>query len=377
MRFAAHFCVPKPVINEKHCETLLTILSNTYRIQWERSSMNLETIARLSGVSRSTVSRVINHSPSVSPDVRERVLQVLRETNFQPNVAARSLAAGSTHILGLVVPMRVSQMFNDPYFPLLVKGVSAACNARDYTVMLWLDEPQYERRIIRQILHSGLIDGVVVTSLKTNDPLIDAFLDRQFPFVVVGRIAGERPVHFVDVDNIGSACHAVEHLIRLGRRRVMTITGPLTHFPSADRLEGYRRAMEKHSLIVDPSWIAESDFTQEGGLTAMRRLLPLRPDAVFVASDAMAQGAAMAIQEAGLIIPEDIALVGFDDLPFSAHMSPPLTTVRQPIERLGWVAVEILLNILKGAEDIPNQMILPTELIVRQTCGGILNAERE
>lgn len=332
--------------------------------------MNLETIARMSGVSRSTVSRVINQSPNVRAEVRERVLKVLRETNFQPNVAARSLAAGSTHILGLVVPSHVSRLFNDPYFPLLVKGVSAACNAWDYTLMLWLEEPEYERRMIRQILHSGLIDGVVLTSLKPHDPLVDAFLERQFPFVVVGRIDDDRPIHFVDVDNINSACGAVNHLIGLGRRRIATITGPLTHFPSVDRLHGYRKAMETHCLETDPRWVVESDFTQEGGYGAMQSLLDCRLDAVFAHSDAMAQGALRAAQDAGLSVPGDLALVGFDDLPFSAHMNPPLTTVRQPIERMGWMAVEILVGILNGSPDLPTRVILPTELVVRQTCGG-------
>jgi LacI family transcriptional regulator len=333
--------------------------------------MNLETIAQLSGVSRSTVSRVINQSPNVRPEVRERVLQVLRETNFQPNVAARSLAAGSTHILGLVVPMRVSHMFVDPYFPLLVQGVSAACNAKDYTLMLWLDEPDYERRMIRQILHSGLIDGAVVSTLQTHDPMIGALLDRQLPFVAIGRMDETRPVNFVDVDNVGSACQAVEHLICLGRRRIATICGPLTQFSGADRLAGYRRAMDQAGLPWEPDWVVEGDFTQESGYLAMRSLLSCQLDGVFAASDAMAQGAARAIQEAGLSIPDDIALVGFDDMPFSAHMHPPLTTVRQPIDRLGWMAVEILVNILKGnPTEQPNQVILPTELIVRQSCGS-------
>jgi LacI family transcriptional regulator len=332
--------------------------------------MNLETIAQLSGVSRSTVSRVINQSPNVRPEVRERVLQVLRETNFQPNMAARSLAAGSTHILGLVIPMTVSHMFIDPYFPLIVQGVSAACNAMDYTIMLWLDNPDYERRMVRQILHSGLIDGAVVSTLQEHDPLIDAFLERNFPFVAIGRVDENLPVHYVDVDNTGSACQAVNHLLSHGRRRIATITGPVNQYSGADRLEGYRQAMRCFGLEIEPGWEVEGDNTQESGYNAMRCLLPYRVDAVFAASDAMAQGAARAIQEAGLSIPDDIALVGFDDMPFAAHMHPPLTTVRQPIDRLGWMAVELLINVLKGKTTTqPNHVILPTELVVRQSCG--------
>jgi LacI family transcriptional regulator len=333
--------------------------------------MNLETIAQLSGVSRSTVSRVINNSPNVSPEVRERVMRVIRETNFQPNVAARSLAAGSTRILGLVIPMAVNQVFVDPYFPLLVQGVSSACNARDYTVMLWLVEPEYERRIMRQILHSGLIDGVIITSIRTDDPLVDALLDRNFPVVMIGRPVGGRPIPYIDVDNTNSARQAVTHLVQLGRKRIVTIAGPQSMIAGIDRLKGYRLALEQAGLPYQPDDVEFGDFTQEGGYRAMLRLLPQRPDAVFSASDAMAQGAIRAISEAGLRTPEDVSVVGFDDMPFAAHLQPPLTTVRQPIYRLGTAAVDYLIDLLNGSGEGKQLLaMMPTELIIRESCGG-------
>lgn len=333
--------------------------------------MNLETIARLSGVSRSTVSRVINNSPNVSPEARERVLQVIRETNFQPNLAARSLAAGSTRILGLVIPIAVGQVFIDPYFPLLTQGISTACNARDYAMMLWLAEPEYERRTSRQVLHSGLIDGVVISSLQVDDPLVDAMLERNFPFVMVGRPYHEKPVHYVDIDNIEGAYHVVTHLTYLGRRRIATVTGPLTMIAGLDRLQGYRKALEKAHLVYDPGLVEEGGFSMEGGYAAALRLLPHQPDAIFAASDAMAQGTYRAILEAGLRVPEDIAVVGFDDMAFAAHMQPPLTTVRQPIQRLGMTAVDTLIQLLNGpTRTQPHRIILPTELVVRQSCGS-------
>lgn len=333
--------------------------------------MNLETIARISGVSRSTVSRVINNSPNVSPEVRDRVMRVIRETNFQPNVAARSLAAGSTRILGLVIPMSVSQMFVDPYFPLLIQGVSSACNANDYTVMLWLVEPEYERRILRQILHSGLVDGVIVTSLEINDPMVDALIERNFPFVMVGRPRPGKSIYYVDVDNEGSARRAVEHLIQLGRRRIATISGPQSLTAGVDRLNGYRAALQQAGLPLDAALEECGQFTQSEGFAAMQRLLASRPDAVFAASDAMAQGALQAVAAAGLRVPDDIALVGFDDIPLSAHLQPPLTTVRQPIDRMGAVAVELLINRLNAPHsDQPQGIMLPTELVVRASCGA-------
>jgi LacI family transcriptional regulator len=333
--------------------------------------MNLETIAKLSGVSRSTVSRVINNSPSVRPEVRERVLQVLRETNFQPNLAARGLAAGSTHILGLVVPQGVSQIFIDPYFPLLIQGVSSACNARDYTLMLWLEQPEYERRMVRQILHSGMIDGVIITSSHLKDPLVDTLIQRNFPFIVVGRVPDELPANYVDINNVYSARQAVEHMLMLGRRRIFTIAGPQTMYSASDRLDGYRQAMESAGITPSDEWIEEGDYTQDGGYTAMQQLLAHQPDGVFAASDAMALGASRAIQDAGMQVGFDIALVGFDDVPLAAHMNPGLTTIRQPIELLGQTAVELLVRSLNNANSLPPcRKLLSAELIIRQSCGA-------
>ena len=333
--------------------------------------MNLESIARRCGVSRSTVSRVINHSPNVSPEVRERVMKVVRETNFQPNMAARGLAAGASRILGLVIPQPVAQFFVDPYFPLLIQGISAACTSHDYAMMLWLVEPEQERRIARQILHAGLIDGVVMTSQQVDDPLIDAMLERNFPFVMIGRAVNERPVTWVDVDNIEAVCRAVTHLTQMGRRRIATITGSLMLISSRDRLTGYQLALQAAGLPINPELIIESNYQIEGGYVAMQTLLAHQPDAVFCASDAMAQGAMRAITEAGLSIPQDVAVVGFDDMPFAAHLKPPLTTVRQPVQRLGETAVDLLIQRLKQPSDSqPTVKTLTTELIIRSSCGA-------
>jgi LacI family transcriptional regulator len=237
--------------------------------------------------------------------------------------------------------------------------------------MLWLVEPEYERRMLNQILHSGLVDGVIVTSLESDDPLVDALLERNFPFVMIGRPRPGQAIFFVDVDNFSSAQHAVEHLIKAGRRRIATITGPQRMTPGLDRLNGYQRALQQAGLAFDPDLVETGEFTQVDGFAAMQRLLPAHPDAVFAASDAMAQGAMQAIRAADLRIPQDIALVGFDDIPLAAHLQPPLTTVRQPIGRLGAVAVEHLINRLNDPEgDQPRGVLLPTELTIRASCGA-------
>ena len=334
--------------------------------------MNIETIARLSGVSRSTVSRVINRSPNVSAEVRERVMRVIQETNFQPNFAARSLASGSTRVIALVIPVGVGQIFVDPYFPLLIQGITSACSAIDYAVMLWLAEPEYERRTARQLLYSGLIDGVIISSLQMEDALVNAMIERNFPFVMVGRPFSEKAVYYVDVDNVGSSCLAVNHLLSQGRRRIAAVTGVMSMVSGVDRLRGYRMALEQSGVSYCSELVVSGEFTQEGAYHAAQQLLTQHPDAVFAASDVMAQGVYRAVTEAGLTIPADVAVVGYDDLPFAAQMQPPLTTVRQPVQRLGASAVDNLINLLNGSAAIqPGCVLLPTELVVRGSCGAV------
>ena len=335
-------------------------------------TMNLEQIAKLSGVSRSTVSRVINNDPNVSVVTREKVMQVVKRVNYTPNAAARGLAAGRTHVVGLVIPMGVAALFTDPYFPILIQGVSSACNAREYSVMLWLAEPEYERRMIRQIMYSGLVDGVIVSSMLLNDSLVQALSDGDLPFMLVGRHPTDTHASYVDADNIGGAREAVTHLLRLGRARVATITGPQNMIAGTDRLAGYLAALHERGVISDPGLIVEGDFTEAGGNRAMQQLLSRRLDAVFAASDIMAIGALRALREAGLRVPEDVAVVGFDDLPQSARTEPPLTSVRQPIYRLGTTAVDSLLDLFEYPDSSPRRIVLPTELVVRASCGSAL-----
>lgn len=334
--------------------------------------MDLETIAELSKVSRSTVSRVINNHPNVNPATRERVMEVIRKVNFQPNLAARGLAKGFTRILGLVIPMSVPALFNDPYFSVFIQGVSAACNVHDHSVMLWLADPEYERRTIRQILHSGLVDGVIVASNLLEDPVVQALAESNLPYILNGRHPSNDQVSYVDIDNIASAREAVLHLLRLGRQRIGTISGPHDMIAGSDRLAGYSAALRDRGQTIDLELIVESDFTEMGGYQAMQRLILRQPDAVFVASDTMAVGALRALREANLRVPEDVAVIGFDDMPFAARTTPSLSTIRQPIQRSGELATETLIDMIQHPQSTTRRVILPTELVVRASCGGLL-----
>jgi LacI family transcriptional regulator len=337
-------------------------------------ALTLEEIGKLAGVSRSTVSRVINGGSSVREQVRERVWEVVRETGYQPHAAARSLVMRRTQVVGVIIPEALATLFTDPFFPLFLRGVTETCNTRHYLLMLSLfhgqtDQPELYRRVVR----GGHLDGVIVASSRLDDPLVPHLLQDGVPLVSVGRHPDER-VNYVDVDNVSAGRMAVEHLIRLGHQHIGIITGPLSMAHGQDRLSGYRQALEAHGLPVDEKWIMPGDYTEGSGVMAVRRWLPALPTAIFGASDMMAIGALKALRQAGLRVPQDVALVGFDDVPLAAAIEPALTTVRQPIARLGSMASELLLNLLENPTDAQasvHRIVLPAELVVRDSCGAL------
>jgi LacI family transcriptional regulator len=336
--------------------------------------LTLEQVGELAGVSRSTVSRVINGHPSVRDEVRERVLEVIRETGYQPHAAARSLVTRRTRIMGVIIPESVTTLFIDPFFALLLRGITETCNAHSYYLMLSLfNSPARQDEMYQRLVRGGHLDGVIVASARMDDSLVPQLLDDDLPFILVGRHS-DRRAGYVDVDNVGGARMAVDHLVRLGHQRIATITGPLSMGGGQDRLTGYRQALEAHRIPIEESLIVEGDFSETGGAMGMQRLLPASPTAVFVASDTMAVGALKALREAGRRVPDDVALIGFDDVPIAAAVEPALTTVRQPIDRLGSMAADLLLNLLENPPDTQapaHRIILPAKLIVRDSCGAL------
>ncbi len=336
----------------------------------------LEDVAKLSGVSRSTVSRVINDDPSVSAATRERVKGIVRQLNFKPNAAARGLASGRTRVLGVLLPQGVVALFSDPYFPILIQGMAMASSASDYAMMLWLAQPANERGTIHQMLRGGLSDGLIVSSVLLDDPIVPALVASGTPFLVVGRHPGYPEINYVDCDNHQGADEAVSHLLRLGRRRVATVTGPLNTIAGLDRRAGYLAACHRRGLVPNPAWLAEADYTEAGGYLATQRLLPFNPDGIFAASDVMAVGALRALRDAGRRVPEDVAVVGFDDLPFAARTEPPLTTIRQSIQGLGQLAANTLIAMIEESTTQPRRITMRTELVIRTSCGSSLPANR-
>jgi len=333
--------------------------------------LTLEDIAQLVGVHRSTVSRVINGSPRVSPEVRDRVLQVIRETGYQPNAAARTLASQRSWMIGLVLPRSVSVFFTDPYFPHLTQGIAFGCNNHDYTLCLFLvGNKEDEEKILPRLSRRGMLDGILIQSGTPDDKLIDQLNASSIPSAMIGRPNNPEGLSFIDVDNVKAAEIATDHLINLGYHRIATITGPIGSTVTADRLEGYRKSLEKNGRALEKALIEPGNFSEIDAYNAMKVLLERQPDAVFAASDIMAAGAIRAVKEVGLRIPEDIAFVGFDDIPLGGLSTVPLTTIRQPITKFGVKAVELLIDLIENGTTPPKQIIMDAELIIRDSYGA-------
>lgn len=332
--------------------------------------ITLQQIGEMAGVSSATVSRVLNNHPHVSGEVRGRVQEVMDRTGYRPNPAARTLAGQKSNILSLVIPETAQILFTDPYFAHLAQGMAQACQVHDYALSLFIfHAAEDEAKIAQTLLSRQIFDGAILTATQIGDPLVSQLADNGVPFVLVGQHEDAR-VSFVDADNVAGAYTAVSHLIHLGYERIGAIIGPQSNLAALHRYEGYTKALRDWGRPLDERLVAQGEFLETGGYAAMRRLLAQRPQAIFAASDAMAIGALRAVQDAGLAVPDDVALIGYDDLPHARMVKPQLTTVRQPIRAAGIWAVETLMDILRSGLHPARRIVLPTELVVRDTCGA-------
>jgi LacI family transcriptional regulator len=335
--------------------------------------MNLEDIAKLAGVSRSTVSRVVNNDPRVSDAVRQRVLEIIDRSNYHPNAAARSLATRRTRIVGLLIPQEVEAIFVDSWFARLIQGSLRACQRHDLSFMLMMEQSNNSAavdRVIRRTIRGHHLDGLIVSSSFVDDVLAGRLAAERFPYVVVGRHS-QFTTNYVDVDNQGASRAAVVHLLSHGRTRPAMIAGPETMVAANDRCEGFREAVVHASLDPDAAPILHADWSQRAAFRATMQLLdqPERPDAIFAASDSMAIGVIQAVRQRGLRVPEDIGVVGFDDIDRERTIPLGLSTIEQPIDLVAETAVELLLEQQETRSQGPYQRMLPTRLIIRTSCG--------
>jgi DNA-binding LacI/PurR family transcriptional regulator len=328
----------------------------------------LEEVAARAGVSRATVSRVINDSPRVSELARTQVLAAIGELGYVPNRAARSLVTRRSNSIALIIAEPGNRLFSDPYFAGIVRGVSQGLAPTDEQLVLLMRQSADDLPRMERYLQNGHVDGVLIVSLHGDEDLPVRLQERGLPVVVGGRLLAHADVAYVDADNVGGAHRAVSHLIASGRRHVATITGPLDMGAGVDRRDGYLTAVRDAGLEPDSRLVAEGDFGEPSGYEAARGLLHRQPgiEAIFAASDLMALGALRALAEMGRKVPDDVAVIGFDDSEMARTAEPPLSTVRQPVARMGREMTRLLLDLIAGV-DRPRQVVLDTELVLRRS----------
>ena len=327
-------------------------------------------VAKLAGVSRTTVSFVLNDVPSVSISAatRERVLDAAKQLNYSPNIAGKKLVSGKSYTIGLVLCQSPEQIFTDAFLPQVILGVEQAAIQQGFHVLLKPVDPNDTGGYARLITENH-VDGILLSGPREDDAALVKLHRQGVPILLMGQLPNT-DIPFVDVDATAGAELAVSHLTELGHSHIGMITNaPLSYTSAQQRRDGYERALTKANLAIDKRFIKEGNYTPASGYQAMNALLDITPrvTAVFVASDVVAMGAVLAIKEAGLKIPDDIAVVGFDDIPLAEFFDPPLTTIRLPAFGLGWAGGERLIRIIQGEGLNDASLLLETKLITRQS----------
>jgi len=327
-------------------------------------------VAQKAGVSVTTVSHVVNQTRVVAEDTQKRVKQVMQELGYRPNVLARSLRRGETHTLGLVLPDSANSFFAE-----MAYAIENCAFERNYSLVLCNTsaDPQKER-LYSEVLFNKQVDGIIFVAAGDDTQSLQELLAHNLPVVVVDRHLENIPVDTVTSDNFQGGYLAAHHLIDLGQRDIAIIRGPSNISPSAARVTSSLQTFGEAGISIPAEWIVYGDFHAKSGYLAMQQLLslPKKPGAVFACNDLMAIGAMRAIYEAGLRIPKDISLIGFDNIELAAYTYPPLTTIGQPIQQLAEIAISTLLQRIQTPESVCQRITLPNELIIRQSTRRIV-----
>jgi DNA-binding LacI/PurR family transcriptional regulator len=335
----------------------------------EHTPPTLEVVAARAGVSRATASRVLRGASNVSDEARDAVLRVAAELSYRPNLAARALVTKRSDSVAFLVAESEDRLFGDPYFLSMLRGAQSVIAAAGMQLVFVIASTRAEAENFEHYARGGHIDGVLLVSLHGDDMLPQHLESFGVPTVLNGRpISADRSIFYVDSDNVGGGRAATDLLIARGATRIATITGPLDMCAGLDRLDGYRDAMRRAGRKPLKRHVAIGDFTAEGGATAMNRLLDADAsiDAVFAASDLTALGAMSVLADRGLRVPDDVAIVGFDDVREASLANPALTTVRQPIDELGRTMARKLLDRIAGAP-AERTTVLPVEVVRRRS----------
>jgi len=333
----------------------------------DASVRTISDIARLAGVSKSTVSRALNDSPLIGEETKDRVRALAREHKFVMNASARRLSLQQSHVVGLMTHPYTSESSTTDIFMLeVMSGISAGLRARGYDLLL-IHAGKGDDNWADGYIQTGRVDGFIVLSTSCTPRQIDNLIQLKAPFILWGRTAGTRRVCSVSGDSFAGGKLAAEHLLRIGRKRIAFLGGPASELEVADRFGGYEEALQEAGIAVDPTLVAHGDYTSGSGLVAMRSLLERNPDldGVFVNSDLMAIAAMDAIRERGRVVPDDVAVVGYDDVSLARFSDPPLTTIRQNGPLAGRLLAENLVEYVQ--KGVVTNVSIPAELVVRRS----------
>lgn len=336
-------------------------------------SVTIYDVAKKAGVGIGTVSRVINNSPQITEKTREKVLAAIKELNYQPHIVAQSLARRKTQTIACIIPFLTGYFFVE-----LLKGIQNKITRYEHDLILYsVDQVSKKETFLQRTLVERRVDGLILASLDISEEFVDKFVNQKFPIVLVDSYHPR--LDSISVDNVNGAYEATRHLVELGYRKIAMISAKLNSFPARLRFEGFKKALADHGLAFQEKYFVHCDFQEEAdgfnkeaGHIAMQRLLALgeeRPEAVFVSSDIQAVGALEVLQEQGLTVPEDMALVGFDDIELAGYVG--LTTMHQPIRQMGEIAVDRLMEKISGSAPEAFKRRFNAELVIRNSCGAM------
>jgi LacI family transcriptional regulator len=328
-------------------------------------------VANLAGVSRTTVSFVLNNNSrfAIREDTAERVRAAARELGYYPNASARALASNQTKTIGLIIPRAAQYISTDPFLPQILGGLLEVLKVNKQGLLIEAVCHDQQLETYLELTRAHHIDGIIVMTPRSDDDGIRALVEADIPVVLMASIPGVS-LHSVDIDNTRAAEMATRHLVELGHRKIAMITNaPLPYTSASQRLAGYQNALKAAGIDYDESLVREADFDTHSGYLMMKSLLEDGKDftAVFIASDNVAYGAYSAIEEAGLSIPQDISVVGFDDIPQSAYTKPALTTIRIPARDIARESYHLLMRLMHYDYPEGKVISLPTELILRKS----------
>lgn len=335
-------------------------------------------VAKRAGVSPSTVSRVIADHPRISEATKQRVRAAMRELQYYPNAIARSLVRQRSQTIGVALSRSAEAALSNPFFPEVLRGIGSVAQQERYTITLsTATSPEDEYAQCMELLRQRRVDGLILLTARSEDRLVQSLLEEGYPFVVIGRVPHEDVV-CVNNDNIAAAYQATMHLVELGHRCIAFIGGPPELIVSQDRLDGYRKALEESGIPYDADLVQVTDFSYEMGRAAASSLIARRPDitAILAVDDMLALGGLAAAREAGMEVPRQLSVIGFNDTPVCPHVAPPLTSVSIPIFDLGVRAAEQLCALLDGESPRKRAVLLPASLVRRASTAPPQHATR-